>query len=216
MRNGNSFTSSALEYDSWFDCHREAFDSEILALRSCMSLQGEGLEIGVGTGRFAMHLSVRHGVEPSMAMAAIAKSRNIEVCIGRAEALLYNSDLFDFALFVTTLCFVDAPVKSLEEGQRVLKIGGRIIIGMIDEDAPPGKSYAEKRASNEFYKEARFYPVDQVIDWLTSLGYVGLVSYQTIFSDVASLSRIDEVRKGHGDGLFVVICARKAGDRYLQ
>jgi hypothetical protein len=93
MRSGNSFVSSALEYDSWLDRHREAFDSEILALRSCTSIQGEGLEIGVGTGRFAMHLSVRYSVEPSMAMTAIAKSRNIEVCIGRAEALPYNSDL---------------------------------------------------------------------------------------------------------------------------
>jgi hypothetical protein len=90
------------------------------------------------------------------------------------------------------------------------------MIGMIDEDAPPGKSYAEKRANNEFYKGARFYPVDQVIDWLTSLGYVGLVSYQTIFSDPAALNHTDEVKEGHGDGLFVVIYARKAGDRGLQ
>ena len=216
MINGSPFDSSALEYDSWFDRHREAFNSEILALSKCTSVQGEGLEVGVGTGRFAASLGIRYGVEPGKAMATIAKSRGIDVSLGRAEALPYKKNWFDFALFVTTLCFVSDPFKSLEEARRVLKISGRIIIGMIDEDAPPGKSYAEKRANNEFYKGARFYPLDQVIDWLTSLGFTEISSRQTIFSDVASLSQADEVRKGHGDGLFVVICARKTGGGDLR
>ena len=209
MIDGSSFDSFALEYDSWFDRHQWAFDSELLALSRCIPVRGEGLEVGVGTGRFAVSLRVRYGVEPAKALATIAKSREVEVSIGRAEALPYKKNWFDFTLFVTTLCFVSDPVKSLEEARRVLKIGGRIIIGMIDEDAPPGKPYAKKRADNEFYKGARFYPVQQVSDWLASLGFAEIATHQTIFGDVASLDRTDEVREGHGDGLFVAICAKK-------
>ncbi len=171
------------------------------------------LEVGVGTGRFAANLGVRYGVEPLMPMAVLAAHRGVEVSLGRAEALPFTSESFDAVLFVTTLCFVRDPLKSLQEANRVLKVSGLLVVGMLDEDSPPGKPYSAKRSSDKFYIGSNFYPVSHVIAWILESGFDGLSSRQTIFNDVASMTRPDEVRIGHGDGLFVVLCARKTDSR---
>lgn len=41
------------------------------------SYSGNGLEVGIGTGRFAIPLGITTGIEPSAAMAAIAAKSGI-------------------------------------------------------------------------------------------------------------------------------------------
>jgi hypothetical protein len=48
-------------------------------VRSLLPAGGYGVEIGVGTGRFAVSLGIAVGVEPSPAMAELARRRGIEV-----------------------------------------------------------------------------------------------------------------------------------------
>ncbi|HHZ4597759.1 TPA: class I SAM-dependent methyltransferase [Legionella pneumophila] len=73
---------------------------------------GLGLEIGVGTGRFAVELGVHHGIEPASKMRVIALSRGIHALDGTAESLPYQDNYFDFALLITTLCFINDPEKN--------------------------------------------------------------------------------------------------------
>lgn len=47
----------------------------------------KGIEVGLGTGKFAKVLGIKEGVEASNEMAAIALKRGIEVVTGRAENL---------------------------------------------------------------------------------------------------------------------------------
>lgn len=76
-------------YERWFEEHRAAYVSELLALRALVPWEGHGLEIGVGTARFAAPLGVPVGLDPSDAMLARAAARGIEASIrrghGRAE-----------------------------------------------------------------------------------------------------------------------------------
>jgi hypothetical protein len=52
-------------YEAWFRTHEAAYLSELLALRAFVPWSGLGLEIGVGSGRFAAPLlGIRVGVEP--------------------------------------------------------------------------------------------------------------------------------------------------------
>ena len=51
------FDQRAEEYDRWFDEHPAIYLSELNALRMA-ACHGIGLEMGVGTGRFAMPLGV--------------------------------------------------------------------------------------------------------------------------------------------------------------
>jgi SAM-dependent methyltransferase len=124
---GQIFAASAQEYDRWFDRHRPVYESELQALKSFISPGGLGLEIGVGTGRFAAPLGLKIGVEP---VAAMAKRRGIMVHRAVAEALPFGDNSFNLALMVTVLCFLRDPLLSLAEATRALKVGGQILIGM--------------------------------------------------------------------------------------
>jgi ubiquinone/menaquinone biosynthesis C-methylase UbiE len=61
-----------------------------LSLRSRSSKEGcskreKGLEIGVGTGRFAKILGMEYGIDPSERMLSIAKERGIKTFVGRGR-----------------------------------------------------------------------------------------------------------------------------------
>lgn len=49
----NIFDAYPKEYDQWYERNRFAYLSEIETLKKVISETGRGLEIGVGTGRFA-------------------------------------------------------------------------------------------------------------------------------------------------------------------
>jgi ubiquinone/menaquinone biosynthesis C-methylase UbiE len=124
MKNRDVFEKYAQEYDKWFDENKDVYKSEIMILRGLIPREGVGLEVGVGTGRFATPLGIKMGVEPAKAMADMARKRGINVHEGRAEALPFDDDSFDFVLMMTTICFLENPLHALEEAKRVLKPEG--------------------------------------------------------------------------------------------
>ena len=203
------FDKLSQEYDQWFDRHQAIFDSELEALRKVIPTKGVGLEVGVGTGRFAAAFGIKFGLDPSQAMLDIAKSRGIEVTKGVAESLPFEDAFFDFVLIVTTLCFVDNPLKALSEVKRVLKSGGLLIIGMIDRNSALGKNYEAKKQDNPFYRNAHFYSAEEEIQLINQLGFIQKEIYQTIFLSLDAIKTIEPVKQGYGEGGFVVIKALK-------
>ena len=197
------------EYDRWFDRRRALYLSEIAALRAVLP-QGRGLEVGVGTGRFAAPLGVPFGVEPARGMALLAKERGIEVCIGTAEALPFASRTFDFLLFVTVLSFLQDPPRALREARRVLRPKGYVVIGMIDRASHLGRNYEAKKSSNKFYRRAHFYSTTEALELLKGVGFSSFRICQTVFRDPRDIKGPEPVKEGHGEGGFVAISARKA------
>src|SRR5438445_13302667 len=114
------FERHADEYDAWFDRNAGLYEAELHTIKAALPASGCGLEIGVGTGRFAATLGIRTGLDPS-AMAAIARTRGVEVTIGKAELLPFAAEEFDYALMVTTICFVDDLGAAFREAARMLK-----------------------------------------------------------------------------------------------
>lgn len=100
------------EYDGWYDAHPRAFEAELAAIRQLLPEAGVGLEVGVGSGRFAAALNIRFSVEPSRAMRSIAQQRGLEVTYGVAEALPFPDQQFDYVLFIATACFLDSLDQS--------------------------------------------------------------------------------------------------------
>ena len=199
------------EYDKWFDEHPAIYESELNAIRAAIPKSGLGqaVEVGAGSGRFAVPLGIKLGVEPSYEMAKIARQRGMEIVIGVAENLPLPSNSYDTVLFVTTICFVDDPMVSLREAHRVLRPRGRIIIGFIDADSPIGRLYQEKKKSSVFYRHARFYTYSQVSDMLLSIGFKNLKVWQTLFKPIEQVNAKEPVKKGFGAGSFLVIRAEK-------
>lgn len=212
MAKTSPFEAHHERYEQWFEAHWAAYVSELLALRALVPWEGHGLEIGVGTGRFAGPLGVRVGLDPADAMLPRAAARGIETVKGIAEALPFPDGSFDYALVVTTICFVDSPIEMIAEARRVLRPSGKLVIGFIDRQSGLGQTYFEHQSESVFYREAVFYSAADVGDLLEAGGFVARAWGQTFFRPLAEIEEIEPVRPGTGKGAFVVVTADRIED----
>ena len=151
------FVRHHVRYDEWFERHPAAYLSELLAVRALLPWGGRGLEIGVGSGRFAAPLGVEYGIDPAAPMLDRARARGVRVASAVAEALPFSDRTFDHALVVTTLCFVSDAAAMAREARRVLRPSGALVIGFIDRESALGLHSLASRADNVFCRDARFY-----------------------------------------------------------
>lgn len=199
------FDRHASEYDQWFTGNIFAYQSEVEAIRRLIPHSGTGIEIGAGTGRFSLPYGIKTCIEPSKEMAYIARSRGLSVIRALAEALPFAKSTIDYVLMVTVICFLTDPPAAIKEIRRVLKPGGRLIIGFIDRESPLGRKYEAMKESSKFYRDAAFYSTAQVMDSLKAAGFSDFQVCQTIFTDPKVMTGCDPVREGHGDGGFVAL-----------
>ncbi len=158
-------------YEKWFEEHRITVENEVKAVNRVLQGYKPALEVGVGTGYFASRLGIELGVEPSVNMAKIARSRGVEVVLGFGEYLPFRSSSLGEVLLIVALCFVDNPKLVLSEVFRVLKCGGKVHICIIPKTSKWGKYYMERRKSSPFYSIAKFYDITEVSDMLKSQGF---------------------------------------------
>jgi ubiquinone/menaquinone biosynthesis C-methylase UbiE len=203
MNNVKVFEDYAGEYDRWYEDHLFLYRAELAALKNAIPSGRMGLEVGVGTGRFAAMLNVQYGVEPAESMARIAQTRGIEIIRGYAEKLPFPPGTFDFLLYVMTVCFLAEPPIAFEEAYRVLKERGKIIIGFIDKNSEMGIRYQKKRESNKFYKKAYFSGIDEMTGLLKRAGFGDFKFFQTLINP--GFTTIEIPQKGYGKGGFVVV-----------
>jgi ubiquinone/menaquinone biosynthesis C-methylase UbiE len=203
------FEQHAAEYDEWFDAHGAVYQAELAALRKCIPAAGNGLEVGVGTGRFAIPLGIRFGIDPSHRMLQLARRHGLLVCQAVGEQLPFRDGQFDVVLLVTVICFVDDVPTLLRELRRVLKSGGHLIIAFINRNSELGRLYESRKETSAFYRDARFYSVEEVTGQVQEAGFRSLRFCETLFGDATQLgSRSLEVRDGYANGAFVVLDAQ--------
>lgn len=132
-------------YDRWRASEIGA-TTEQLESRLILELAGEVsgckvLDIGCGDGTFAVELARRGaivtGIDASPAMIDAARARaaqhNVDVTfqVAQAERLPFAAGQFDVVTAITILCFVDDAGPVFSEIARVLKPGGRLVIGEL-------------------------------------------------------------------------------------
>ncbi|MBN1212100.1 MAG: methyltransferase domain-containing protein [candidate division Zixibacteria bacterium] len=206
MPNTEPFDKYSDEYDEWFERNAELYQAELETVRQLIpSADAEGMEVGVGSGKFAAPLGIRIGIEPSKKMADRAREKGINVYPGIAEKLPFNDARFDYILMVTTICFVDDVLKSFKEAFRVLKPGGCIIVGFVDKESQLGKQYTADKEKNKFYKDATFFSTEEVLKYLKKAAFEILRIRQTLIPEESTST----IRDGFGKGSFVVIRALK-------
>ncbi|MBN2189448.1 MAG: methyltransferase domain-containing protein [Chitinispirillaceae bacterium] len=208
MAKTEAFEKFSGAYDRWFERNRAIYEAELAAVRRLIpSPAGRGLEVGVGTGKFAAPLGIAIGVEPSGKMAGEAVRLGIHVCKGVAEHLPFPGSRFDLVLMVTTICFVDDILASFREAFRVLKRDGCFIAGFVDKESDLGKQYAERRNTSKFYKDAVFFSAREVAGYLKKAGFSNLTGSQALVPGQPP----DVVSDGIGRGAFAAVRGVKQG-----
>ena len=203
------FQKHTIKYNNWFEENKNVYQSEINAIKSLLPQFNTAVEIGIGSGNFALPLGIKFGIEPSEKMRKAAKRKGIEVIDGVAENLPLENKSFDLALMVTTLCFLDDAKKAFSEVYRILKPGGYFINAFIDKDSSLGKIYQKYKEKSIFYKIATFYSTDEVISFLKDTGFKNIEFCQTIFRPLDKIEKAEPVKDGYGEGSFVVARVKK-------
>ncbi len=205
------FNEHVAEYEEWFSKYPFVFKSEVEAIRDLLPT-GEnvhGIEVALGTGRFARELGIKEGIEPAPNMRAIALKRNIEVLAAEAELLPYKDLHFDFVLMVFCISYFEDLKAALNEAKRVLKNGGALIVGFIEKNSVIGKYYEQRKPESLFYRQANFYTVKHISSMLNQLKFNNLQYSQTLFHALDDIKEFEPAKPGYGEGSFILIKAIK-------
>ncbi len=179
----DTFDAHADKYDAWYD--REV-GSAIFAMEvDCLKLllhkhKRPYLEIGVGSGRFAQALGIEYGVDPSAVLLRMAESRGILSLKATGEKLPFVDDIFGCVLVAFTLCFIDDPVKMLQEASRVLRPKGGFVLGLILKSSPWARFYTTKGTQGHpIYSKAKFFSRKKMENLLELSGF-DVLEYRSV------------------------------------
>ena len=135
----------ASEYDSWYKTPKgrlvDKIEKEVMYEFLKPQPGMEILDIGCGTGNLSLELARLGarvtGVDISEPMLAIARQKalreKLDVKFYKADVhdLPFDDETFDAVVSLSALEFVSDLGEALKEAYRVLKHGGRLVIGII-------------------------------------------------------------------------------------
>ncbi len=229
-----AFDEYSSKYDEWFLKNLNVLASEAALLAYFLAEPGKAFSVGCGTGLFEAILIqeygivIEEGLEPSEAMAEVARKRGKKVAIGTAEEYEYGSELYDTIIFNGSPSYISDLKLAFQKSYTALKKGGKIVVL----DVPKESSYALlynlaketgswEHPSLEGIKPPNPYPIEFVsgANWRSTpekveiLKVVGFTDFQfaqtltkhPLYSD----KEIEQPSPGYDKGDYVAICAVK-------
>ncbi|MFT9847002.1 class I SAM-dependent methyltransferase [Aneurinibacillus sp. REN35] len=172
------FDHSAETYDEWcatpLGSFVDAVEKQIM-MEALKPKPGEkALDIGCGTGIYSLLLASKGvdvtGIDISRAMLEKARekaekaSQPITFIDGDIHHLPFADHTFDLAVSTIVLEFVDSPEEALSEAMRVIKPGGRLVIGLIGKQSAWAAMYEKrgKEKEDSVFSNARFFTVQEI------------------------------------------------------
>jgi ubiquinone/menaquinone biosynthesis C-methylase UbiE len=131
-------------YRRWYETplgsRVDADEKEVVFNLAALKPGEEVLDVGCGDGNYTGPAAERTGLavgldrSPSMLRAAarrLSGTPGIRWVEGNATSLPFRDSSFDVVLIVTVLCFAADPQAVVNEAFRVLRSGGRLILGEL-------------------------------------------------------------------------------------
>lgn len=174
------FDDKAASYDAWYQTGAGRYVDRVekeaiwayLEPRAGMTV----LDVGCGTGNYTLELAragvKATGVDISSGMLARAKAKAVaeglavEFIQADAVKLPFPDHCFDAVISVSALEFLPDLAAALRECYRVVKPGGRLVVGVIGRDSAWGRYYSAKagRDPGSVFSRARLYTLDELMD----------------------------------------------------
>ena len=229
-----AFDEHASAYDSWFFDNQNLLSSELKLVAHFLDTESQILSIGCGSGLFESLLAkdydihIKHGIEPSKDMAAIAEKRGMQVDISPAETCEIEADKFDIILFNGSVSYISDLDVCIKKAFDALKTGGKLIL--IDVPKESGFASLYNLASSldtwehpllehispadpypiELVKSANLRTSDENIALMKDNGFVDFVYAQTLLTHpMYANDKVQEVIEGYDRGDYVAICGYK-------
>lgn len=187
------------------------------------------LDVGCGDGQLALAL-VRAGArvaavdnDPRMLTAASRRFEAAAVKVDLREAsalsLSFDSECFDVVSAITVLCFIGEPRRAIEEMVRVLKPGGRLVIGeLAGSSCWAAWRRLRSRLGHPTWRAARFWTAGELRELITGAGLIiedlkAAVFYPPLGGMAAVLAPLDRWlgRRLIRGGAFLLLVATRQG-----
>ncbi len=180
----------AADYEKWFFSSRNRIAAELetrLTLGMLKPVRGRSLlDVGCGTGARLSPLLKEGlyvaGLDPSPYMLDIAGEKlgnRVELHRGFGEVLPFEDNSFHYVSLITTLEYVDDPVKAVEEALRVAK--DKIFVGIYNRHAI---QCLQRRIRGMFvesiFSRARFYTIWEIKQMLAKVIGEAPVEWKTV------------------------------------
>lgn len=231
---GKGFDEYAATYDAWFLDNPNVLESEVRLVASTLRDGGRVLSVGCGSGLFEkimrdeFGIVVTDGVEPSSAMAEIARKRGMNVTEATAEEFDYPAGKYDTIIFNGSPSYITDLDTVLHKVFDALPEGGRVVLVDVPKESTYGLMYNLAKALGTWYHpllEGTYppnpYPIEfvNVANWRTTAekialleknGFRNITSAQTLtthplYSDLKSEMPVE----GHDRGDYVAVTAVK-------
>ena len=85
------------------------------------------------------------------------------------------------------------------------------MIGYVNKYSNLGREYQQKSAESPFYRSTTFIGTNEITQSLFAAGFDELVFVQIVFKRLKEVKEAEPVKRGSGEGSFVVVRARKPG-----
>lgn len=214
------FDDKAETYDTFCDTRLGHFINEVehnaLASLAAPKQSEKAIDLGCGTGTYTMWLRDKGlhatGVDISSGMLDVARQKarkDVLFVEANLTKLPFDDESFDLAISNVVLEFVPDPKAVLQEAYRILKPGGRLVVGFIGKNSPWGEKYTIRGTEDptSTYHYARFFTYTEAasLGWgQPSLVQFGLYVGPNEFSDeltawqVEMTRRVEQTEQGAG------------------
>lgn len=159
------------EYDAWYETPlgrlSDRLEKELVFSLMDVKPGETALDVGCGTGNYTIELAKKGlkatGIDSSEEMLAWAKEKGrkekLDITFQKTDAANLPFPDYSFDLLISTglLCFLKKPEKTLLEMHRVLKPGGKLVVGTLNRWSPWALFRRIKGMFKEtIYNQARF------------------------------------------------------------